>query len=183
VESPIHRQLASGLSCPVGFKNGTSGDIDAAVNAVVAAGRAHHFLSVTNSGAAAVVATRGNRHCHVILRGGPQPNFDERSIEETVAKLTAHGARPRLMIDCSHGNCRGSHLAQLVVARELSGQIERGSPHILGVMLESNLFAGRQNFNVGEQPIGGLSITDACIGFEDTVEVLRELATARSAAW
>lgn len=178
VESQVHRELASGLSCPVGFKNGTSGDVRVAVNAVVAASRAHHFIGVTKAGKAAIVSTSGNADCHVILRGGPRPNYDEASVGEVVALLGAEGVGRRIMIDCSHGNCGGDYGRQLDVARAVMRLRRTSASDICGVMLESNLLPGRQTVSPGEALVPGLSITDPCIGLEDTATVLYELAEA-----
>jgi 3-deoxy-7-phosphoheptulonate synthase len=179
-ESQLHRELASGLSCPVGFKNSTSGDVRAAVNAVVTASRPHHFLGVTNRGTQAIVATPGNRDCHVILRGGARPNYDEVSVAETAALLTAEGASPRLMVDCSHGNCEGDYRRQLPVAEEVARQRSAGSGYICGVMVESNLLAGRQLLVAGTRVDPGMSITDACLGIDDTATLLAILAEAKA---
>jgi 3-deoxy-7-phosphoheptulonate synthase len=175
-ESQVHRELASGLSCPVGFKNGTTGDIRVAVNAVVAASRPHHFLGVTKSGKAAIVSTVGNRDCHVVLRGGATPNYDAASVAAAATLLAAEGACPRVMVDCSHGNCGGDYRRQLLVAQDVARQRRDGDRHICGVMVESNLIAGNQPFIPGCALVPGLSITDPCLGLEDTATLLGDLA-------
>ncbi len=174
-ESQVHRELASGLSMPVGFKNGTDGGIQIAIDAIGSASHPHHFLSVTKQGLAAIVTTAGNRYCHVILRGSSQgPNYDAAAISTTIENLEQVGLNPRLMVDCSHGNSRKDHNAQPMVAQDLAEQISAGQSAIFGVMLESNLLAGRQN-----QPVEyGKSITDACISWEQTIPVLENLAAA-----
>ncbi len=171
-ESQVHRELASGLSCPVGFKNGTSGDIRIAVNAVLAAAQAHHFLGVTKFGTAAIVSTTGNADCHVILRGGVRPNYDRVSVEDAAALLAAEGVRPRLMVDCSHGNCEGDYRRQLDVAAEIARRRREGCDRVFGVMVESNLIGGRQPFVAGTALVPGLSITDPCLGIDDTAALL-----------
>jgi 3-deoxy-7-phosphoheptulonate synthase len=179
-ESQVHRELASGLSCPVGFKNGTTGDVDIAVNAVAAAQCPHHFLAITKSGAAAIVATTGNPDGHVILRGGPRPNFDERAIADVAAALTREGVCSRVMVDCSHGNCGGDYRRQLTVATEIAHQLDAGSPHICGVMVESNLVAGRQAVTASHPLIPGQSITDPCLDLDDTELLLSGFARQRA---
>ncbi|HLG59854.1 MAG TPA: 3-deoxy-7-phosphoheptulonate synthase [Vicinamibacterales bacterium] len=177
-ESQVHRELASGLSCPVGFKNSTTGDVSVAVNAVIAARRAHHFLGVTKSGRAAIVSTTGNTDCHIILRGGPRPNYDGASVKAAVGQLMTEGVCPRVMVDCSHGNSAGDYRRQLLVASEIARRRRDGCEHVCGVMVESNLIAGRQPFVSGGRPVPGLSITDPCLGIEDTGALLKELAAA-----
>jgi 3-deoxy-7-phosphoheptulonate synthase len=175
-ESPVHRELASGLSCPVGFKNGTSGDVTIAINAVVTASRPHHFLGVTKLGRAAIVSTTGNGDCHIILRGGARPNYDEASIAAACALLRSEAVCPRVMVDCSHRNCGGDYRRQLVVAQEVARQLRGGSADICGLMVESNLMPGAQTLARGCQIIPGMSITDPCVGIDDTAALLTELA-------
>ncbi|WP_343162110.1 3-deoxy-7-phosphoheptulonate synthase [Phragmitibacter flavus] len=178
-ESQVHRQLASGLSMPVGFKNGTDGNIQIALDAIAAAQGSHVFLSVTKSGHAAIVKTRGNEACHVILRGGKaSPNYDAASVANAVAQLQARGLPPHLMVDCSHGNSLKDFNRQPLVARDIAQQIASGGRGITGVMIESHLKAGRQEIQPGEKPAYGLSITDACVSWETTEGVLEELAAA-----
>jgi 3-deoxy-7-phosphoheptulonate synthase len=183
-ESQIHRELASGLSCPVGFKNGTTGDVSVAVNAVVAAQRAQHFLGITKSGQAAVVSTSGNPDCIVILRGGMRPNYDESSIQAAAALLRAAEVCPRVMVDCSHGNCRGDYHQQMNVAEDVIRQRRAGSKNICGLMVESNLLGGRQAFVAGDSLVPGLSITDPCLSIEDTARLLSGLvAHGQAVSW
>ena len=178
-ESQVHRELASGLSMPVGFKNGTAGDVQIAVDAVRAASHPHQFLSVTKQGLAAIVVTKGNDPCHVILRGGHRrPNYHAEDVEAAARALQRAGLPPRLMIDCSHGNSGKDHQRQPAVARDIAAQIADGSPHVFGVMLESHLVGGRQDHRPGQPLVYGQSITDACLAWEDTVPVLEELAKA-----
>ncbi|MBL8788488.1 MAG: 3-deoxy-7-phosphoheptulonate synthase [Deltaproteobacteria bacterium] len=179
-ESQVHRELASGLSVPVGFKNGTSGAADIAVEAVLAASHPHTFLSVTKQGIAAIVHTRGNPSCHVILRGGKRtgPNYGAEAVAEVVAQLTPHGLHPRVMVDASHGNSMKDYRRQSAVAADVAAQVAAGSTAIFGVMLESHLVAGRQDQKPGTPLTYGQSITDACLGWEDTVPVLDALAAA-----
>jgi len=178
-ESQVHRELASGLSVPVGFKNGTDGNIDIAIDAVLSAGHPHTFLSVTKQGLAAIVLTRGNDACHVILRGGKRgPNYDDVSVTEVTGRLRKRGLAARVMVDCSHGNSEKDHNKQPLVARAIASQVRGGSDEVFGVMLESHLVAGRQDQRPGEPLTYGQSITDACIAWVDTVPVLDELAAA-----
>jgi 3-deoxy-7-phosphoheptulonate synthase len=178
-ESQVHRELASGLSMPVGFKNGTGGTVQIAVDAVRSASAPHRFLSVTKQGLAAIVATRGNPHCHVILRGGANgPNFGEESVKAAATALEKSGLRPVVMVDCSHANSGKDHRKQPAVAEELSRQIEAGSKSVFGVMLESFLVEGRQEVAPRDKLTFGQSITDACLGWNDTVPVLKRLARA-----
>jgi len=178
-ESQVHRELASGLSVPVGFKNGTDGNIQIAVDAIQAAGHPHHFLSVTKQGLSAIVATRGNPDCHLILRGGSgEPNYDAASVARAVAVLEKSKLPARLMIDCSHGNSRKDPSRQPEVARDIAGQIRAGGRTIAGVMIESHLVGGRQDAVPGRPLTRGQSITDACLAWSDTVPTLRELADA-----
>jgi 3-deoxy-7-phosphoheptulonate synthase len=171
-ESQIHRQLASGLSCPVGFKNGTTGSVDVAVNAVLTARHPHSFLSVTKSGTAAIISTTGNADCHVILRGGRRPNYDAASVESAEALLESRKLPRKILIDCSHANCQKESGGQLAVAEEVRRQIQNGSKSIFGLMVESNLIAGKQNLAPGRPLVFGQSITDACIGLDDTSRLL-----------
>ena len=175
-ESQVHRELASGLSCPVGFKNGTDGDIRIAVDAIKAASAPHHFLSVTKGGHSAIVHTSGNEDCHIILRGGKAPNYDAASVEATCKELAGAGLGAKLMIDCSHANSQKKHERQVDAARDIAAQIADGDERIIGVMLESHINAGRQDLVPGKDLLYGVSITDACIGWDTTVDVLRLLA-------
>ncbi len=175
-ESQVHRELASGLSCPVGFKNGTDGDVRIAVDAIKAASAPHHFLSVTKGGHSAIVHTAGNEDCHIILRGGKAPNFDAASVDATCRELGAAGLGARLMIDCSHANSQKKHDRQIDVARDVAAQIAGGDSRIFGVMIESHINPGRQDLVPGQDLQYGVSITDACIGWEATVDVLNFLA-------
>jgi 3-deoxy-7-phosphoheptulonate synthase len=178
-ESQVHRELTSGLSMPVGFKNGTDGNTQIAIDAIQAASHPHHFLSVTKQGLSAIVATRGNPDCHLILRGASSvPNYDAESVGRAVAALVKAKLPGRLMIDCSHGNSRKDPLNQPTVAHDLAGQLRAGDRAIAGVMLESHLVAGRQDPAAGGALTYGQSITDACLGWTETVPVLRELAEA-----
>ena len=172
-ESQVHRELASGLSCPVGFKNGTDGSVDIAVDAINAALNEHHFLSVTKQGVAAIVETKGNKFCHVILRGSNKgPNYRESSVKETAEALKKAGLRQHIMIDCSHGNSNKNHKNQPIVIKDLIQQIERGNEQIFGLMIESHLIEGAQQTDVLENLKFGQSITDACIGWEETKDLL-----------
>ena len=178
-ESQVHRELASGLSMPVGFKNGTDGNVQIAVDAIRAASHPHQFLSVTKQGLAAIVVTRGNDACHVILRGGVRrPNYQAEDVEAAARALKRAGLAPRIMIDCSHGNSGKDHTRQPAVARAIGAQVADGSPHVFGVMLESHLVGGRQDAEPGQPLVYGQSITDACLAWEDTVPVLEALAKA-----
>ena len=177
-ESQVHRELASGLSCPVGFKNGTDGNVRIAVDALKAARTPHHFLSVTKTGHSAIVSTNGNEDCHIILRGGKHPNYDASSVDAAAKELAAAGLEQRLMIDCSHANSQKMYQRQVDVARELARQIAAGEDRIIGIMVESHLNAGRQDLVPGKPLAYGQSITDACIGWEDSVPLLRALAEA-----
>ena len=183
-ESQVHRELASGLSCPVGFKNGTDGNARIAIDAIAAARVPHHFLSVTKSGRSAIVSTAGNDDCHVILRGGTQPNFDAASIAAVSNRIAAAGLEPRLMVDASHGNSSKAYARQIDVCADLAHQIASGEERIVGVMLESFLVAGRQDVRPGEKLTYGQSVTDACLGWaetETTVAVLADAVGARRA--
>jgi 3-deoxy-7-phosphoheptulonate synthase len=176
-ESQVHRELASGLSMPVGFKNGTKGTVQIAVDAVGSASHPHHFLSVTKQGLAAIVATSGNPDCHVILRGGAgKPNFDEASVADAAGLLDKARQPSRLMVDCSHANSNKDPSRQPEVAAAVAAQIAAGSEHIFGVMIESFLVAGRQDQKPGLPLVYGQSITDGCIGWDETVATLRVLA-------
>ena len=177
-ESQSHRQLASGLSSPVGFKNGTEGSIKVAADAILAARSPHAFMGMTKMGVAAIFETRGNDDCHVILRGGKTPNFDAANVEAACAVLRAAGLREQVMIDVSHGNSSKDHLRQIAVAHDVAGQIANGDGRIMGVMIESHLEAGRQDLVPGVPLKHGVSITDACIGFAQTEPVLMALAEA-----
>jgi 3-deoxy-7-phosphoheptulonate synthase len=178
-ESQGHRELVSGLSCPVGFKNGTSGDVQIAVEAVRSAAHPHTFLGHTKQGQSAIFVTRGNPDCHVILRGGrTTTNYDRASVVRACALLENAGLSPLAMIDCSHANSGKDHTKQPQICRDVIGQIATGGRCIMGVMLESNLVAGAQKLSDGKPLVYGQSITDACIGWEETLGLLRELATA-----
>ncbi len=176
-ESQIHRELASGLSMPVGFKNGTDGKIQIALDAILASAHPHHFLSVTKQGVAAIFATRGNPDCHLILRGGNTgPNYAAEDVERAVDALGRLGLAPRLMVDCSHGNSAKDFRRQPDVAQSVAAQLVGGSRHVFGIMLESFLIDGRQDLEAGKHPVYGQSITDACLGWERSVPVFTELA-------
>jgi 3-deoxy-7-phosphoheptulonate synthase len=178
-ESQVHRELASGLSMPVGFKNATDGNLQVAIDAVRSSMHPHHFLSVTKQGLAAIVATMGNRDCHVILRGGARgPNYAAAEVESATASLTGVGLVPRLMIDCSHANSGKDHVRQAEVAREVARQVREGSTGIFGVMMESFLVDGRQDHEGRGELVYGQSITDACMAWERTEPLLKELAEA-----
>jgi 3-deoxy-7-phosphoheptulonate synthase len=181
-ESQVHRELVSGVSAPIGFKNGTDGSVRIATDAIQAAARPHHFLGVHKSGRVAMVRTRGNPDCHIILRGGSAPNYDEGSVTDACEALGRAGLRPALMIDCSHANCGKQHERQLDVAREIARQVAEGSRRVFGAMIESHLNAGAQKFAPGRDDPAmlayGVSITDPCLGWEGTVEALDLLADA-----
>ncbi len=177
-ESQVHRELASGLSCPVGFKNGTDGNVRIAVDAIKAAQSPHHFLSVTKAGHSAIVSTLGNEDCHVILRGGKSTNYDADSVDAACKELAASGVTGKVMIDFSHANSRKQHRLQIDVARDVGAQMATGEDRIIGVMVESHLKEGRQDLMPGKELEYGKSITDACIGWEDTLTVLDILADA-----
>jgi 3-deoxy-7-phosphoheptulonate synthase len=177
-ESQVHREVASGLSCPVGFKNGTDGTTQVAVDAIRAAAVPHHFLSLRKEGNSAIFTTRGNPDCHIILRGGRQPNYDAASINHVAAELEAAGLPVRIMVDFSHANSLKQHARQKDVARDVAAQIAAGDQRIFGVMIESHLVAGRQDVVPGKPLTYGQSITDACIGWEDTEDLFDELAEA-----
>ncbi|MBA6412632.1 3-deoxy-7-phosphoheptulonate synthase [Parahaliea sp. F7430] len=177
-ESQTHRELASGLSCPVGFKNATDGDVQVAIDAIKSASQPHNFLSVTKQGRSAIFQTAGNDDCHVILRGGKHPNYDMFSVDDASAMLAKSGLPARIMIDASHANSRKIPARQIDVLQNIATQVARGSQSIFGVMIESNLIEGRQDVVPGQPLIYGQSITDPCIKWEDTEQVLQELATA-----
>jgi 3-deoxy-7-phosphoheptulonate synthase len=181
-ESQVHRELSSGLSAPIGFKNGTDGNIKIATDAIQAAARPHHFLSVHKNGQVAIVETKGNRDCHVILRGGKEPNYDRGHVAAACRELEAARLPGALMVDCSHANSSKQHERQLDVARDIAGQIASGSRQIFGVMVESHLNAGAQKFSPGKDDPAqlqyGQSITDACLGWEHSVEALEVLSGA-----
>ncbi|MEK8034386.1 3-deoxy-7-phosphoheptulonate synthase [Ideonella sp. DXS29W] len=179
-ESQSHRQLASGLSCPVGFKNGTDGGVKVAADAVVAASASHAFMGMTKMGQAAIFETRGNQDCHVILRGGKQPNYSAADVESACAVLRASGQREQVMVDFSHANSSKQHRRQIEVGADVAAQIAGGERRITGVMIESHLQDGRQDLVPGQALKPGVSITDACLGWQDTEPVLRELAAAVS---
>jgi len=181
-ESQVHRELASGLSMPVGFKNGTSGDVQIAIDAVQAARHEHQFLSVTKQGISAIVATTGNDCCHVILRGSTAGgNYDQETVDGLAGRLRKSGLHSRVMVDCSHGNSQKDFRRQPQVAAEVARQVREGSDHLFGVMLESHLHEGRQDLVDGQPLVYGQSITDACINWDTTVAVLDELAAAAAA--
>ena len=173
-ESQVHRELSSGLSCPVGFKNGTDGNLKIAIDAIGAANHPHYFLSVTKTGHSAIVHTSGNPDCHVILRGGKEPNYDSSHVKAAAQQLTQAGVTPKLMVDFSHANSRKDYKRQMEVAEDVAQQIRNGEQNIMGVMVESHLVEGRQ-----DQPVTyGQSITDACIGWDSTEQLLALLAEA-----
>jgi 3-deoxy-7-phosphoheptulonate synthase len=177
-ESQVHRELASGLSCPVGFKNGTDGNVRIAIDAIKAAQQPHHFLSVTKGGHSAIVSTNGNEDCHVILRGGRTPNHDAVSVDAACQEMAKAGLAQRVMIDLSHANASKKAENQIPVGRDVAGQVARGDGRIVGVMVESHLVGGRQDLVAGRTLTYGQSITDACLGWEDSVGVLETLAAA-----
>lgn len=177
-ESQVHRELASGLSCPVGFKNGTDGNLKIAIDAIGAASHSHHFLSVTKSGHSAIVATKGNPDCHVILRGGKAPNYDTQSVKDAVEQLTKNKVTPKIMVDCSHANSNKDYKRQMQVATNIANQIQSNQNNIFGVMIESNLVEGKQEQATAKELTYGQSITDACIGWDDTETVLKILSDA-----
>lgn len=177
-ESQVHRELASGLSCPVGFKNATDGTTQVAIDAVRAASVPHHFLSLRKEGNSAIFTTRGNQDCHIILRGGKTPNYDAKNIDQVAKQLEAANLPLRVMVDFSHANSRKKYEQQLTVGRDVANQIAGGDRRIFGVMFESHLIAGGQEVTPEKKLIYGQSITDACIGWEDTETLIRELAEA-----
>ncbi len=175
-ESQVHRELASGLSCPVGFKNATDGTVQVAVDAIASAQRPHHFLSVTKAGRSAIFSTTGNEDCHLILRGGKQPNYDAESVAAAAKSLEEAGLPPRIMVDFSHGNCFKQHELQMQVAENVGEQLAAGDERIIGAMVESHLKPGRQDLKPGAPLEFGKSITDPCLGWEDSVKLLEGLA-------
>jgi 3-deoxy-7-phosphoheptulonate synthase len=177
-ESQVHRELASGISCPVGFKNGTDGNIKIASDAIRSASASHHFLSVTKYGHSAIIETAGNPDCHIILRGGKEPNYSAAHVKAIKDELTTNGLPAKVMIDFSHANSSKQFQRQKVVSTDVAEQMANGEDAIFGVMIESHLVEGRQDLVDGVAPTYGQSITDACIGWEDTEQVLRELADA-----
>jgi 3-deoxy-7-phosphoheptulonate synthase len=177
-ESQVHRELASGLSCPVGFKNGTDGNMRIAVDAIRSANSPHHFLSVTKSGHTAIVSTTGNEDCHVILRGGKEPNYDAASVDAASNEIAKSGLAARLMVDFSHGNSRKQYKLQMEVCDSVAAQLAAGEDRIVGVMVESHLVEGRQDILPDKPLTYGQSVTDACINWDDSVKVLDQLAAA-----
>ena len=181
-ESQVHRELASGISAPIGFKNGTDGNIRIATDAIQSASRGHHFLSVHKNGQVAIVNTAGNQDCHVILRGGKTPNYDAANVAAACEDLEKAGLPPTLMVDCSHANSSKQHERQKDVARDIAGQISGGSRSVFGVMIEGHLVGGAQKFTPGKDEVAALtygqSITDACLGWDDSLQALDALSTA-----
>jgi 3-deoxy-7-phosphoheptulonate synthase len=175
-ESQVHRELASGLSAPVGFKNGTDGNVRIAVDALLAARQKHHFLSVHKSGQVAIVETRGNEDCHIILRGGKTPNYEAASVAAACEDLAKAKLPELLMIDCSHANAAKQYQRQADVAADIAAQLSRGEKRIVGAMVESNLVEGRQELTPGKPLKFGQSVTDACLGWDDSIKVLETLA-------
>ncbi len=175
-ESQVHRELASGLSCPVGFKNGTDGNVRIAVDAMKAASQPHHFLSVTKAGHSAIVSTLGNEDCHVILRGGKAPNFDAASVQAACDEMAKAGLAQRVMIDASHANSNKKPENQPAVCVDVGSQIAQGETRVMGLMIESHLVAGRQDLIAGQPLVYGQSVTDGCIDWESSVKVLEALA-------
>jgi len=181
-ESQVHRQLVSGVSCPVGFKNATSGDIQVAIDAILSASNSHTFLGHTKYGQSAIFVTTGNRETHIILRGGRKMvNYNAESVAQTAAAMENAGLQPRIMIDCSHANSNKDHLRQPLVCSDVASQVAGGNRNIIGVMIESNLVAGAQKLVPGKPLIHGQSITDACIDWNQTYPLLKELAAAARA--
>ncbi|MBC3863291.1 3-deoxy-7-phosphoheptulonate synthase AroG [Undibacterium jejuense] len=177
-ESQVHRELASGLSCPVGFKNGTDGNVKIAVDAIKASSQPHHFLSVTKGGHSAIVSTNGNEDCHIILRGGKTPNYDAASVDAACKDIANAGLASRLMIDASHANSSKNPANQIPVCADIGNQIAAGDTRIVGVMIESHLVAGRQDLVPGKELVYGQSVTDGCIDWDSSVAVLEGLANA-----
>ncbi len=177
-ESQVHRELASGLSCPVGFKNGTDGNVKIAIDAIKAASQPHHFLSVTKGGYSAIVSTSGNEDCHIILRGGKTPNYDAVSVEAACKEIANSGLAARLMIDTSHANSSKKPENQVGVCAEIGSQVAGGDTRIVGVMVESHLVGGRQDLVPGKELVYGQSITDGCLCWEDSLGLLEDLAAA-----
>ena len=180
-ESQIHRELASGLSCPVGFKNGTDGNVRIAADAVESASHPHHFMAVTKRGRSAIASTSGNEDCHIILRGGSRPNYDQAGVASASAELARAGVAPRIMIDASHANSSKKPENQPLVVADIAEQVSDGDQRIMGVMIESNLVAGRQDVLPGTPLTYGQSITDGCIDWQTTVPALNLLAHAVTA--
>ena len=184
-ESQVHRELASGLSAPIGFKNGTDGNIKIATDAIQAAAGGHHFLSVHKNGQVAIVQTKGNKDCHIILRGGKAPNYDAASVDAACQELEKAKLPARLMVDCSHANSSKQHERQIDVTQDIAKQIRSGSQHVFGVMIESHLQGGAQKFTPGKDDVGqlefGKSITDACLGWDDSATCLKLLSEAVAA--
>jgi 3-deoxy-7-phosphoheptulonate synthase len=177
-ESQVHRELASGLSAPIGFKNGTDGNVKIAIDAIQAARQRHHFLSVHKNGQVAIVETRGNEDCHIILRGGRHPNYDAASVESASKSLATAKLPQRLMIDCSHANSQKDYRRQADVAHDIAGQIAAGERRIVGVMIESHLKSGRQELEPGRDLVYGQSLTDPCLGWDESVPLLEALSRA-----
>ncbi len=178
-ESQVHRELASGLSCPIGFKNATDGGLQIAVDAILSSSHPHHFLGTTKEGHSAILSTKGNPDCHIILRGGSnQPNYDTTSIDNAAQLLEKAGLSDRLIVDCSHANSYKDHERQVDVGKEVAAQIANGEDRIFGIMLESNLVAGRQNLVDGKAETYGQSVTDACMGWDDTDTVITNFSEA-----
>ncbi len=177
-ESQVHRELASGLSCPVGFKNSTDGGFKIAIDAVKAASSPHVFMSLNKEGHSAIFSTKGNHDCHIILRGGRQPNYDAKSVQHAAEQLEKYGVKPVMMVDCSHANSMKDYRRQVDVCNNVASQIAGGENRIMGVMLESHLVEGRQDVIPGQPLTYGQSVTDACISWEATEGCLRELASA-----
>ena len=177
-ESQLHRELASGLSCPVGFKNGTDGNLKIAIDAVGAAAHPHHFLTVTKAGYLGIFETSGNEDGHVILRGGQSPNYDSESINAAAQMLESAGRSPILMVDFSHANSGKQHRGQITVGADVSSQLAQGENRVVGVMIESHIVEGRQDVVASGNLVYGQSITDACLGWDDTVQVIEQLAAA-----
>lgn len=177
-ESQTHRELASGLSCPVGFKNGTDGNIKIAIDAVKAASQPHHFLGVTKQGHSAIVSTTGNEDCHIILRGGKEPNYSAQNVNSACAEIGKAGLAQQLMIDASHANSGKNPDNQIAICADIAEQISRGDSRIIGLMIESHLVGGRQDLKQGAPLTYGQSITDGCLGWDESVRVLENLAAA-----
>jgi len=177
-ESQSHRELASGLSCPVGFKNGTDGGIQIAIDAIKAASKSHNFLSVTKEGKSAIFSTTGNKDCHIILRGGKNTNYQAKEVSEVSTILKNNSLEDNIMIDASHANSQKDHRKQRIVIKDIAEQISQGNKSICGIMLESNLVEGRQDVRDKKDLIYGKSITDACIGWDETEELIEILNTS-----
>ena len=177
-ESQIHRELASGLSCPVGFKNGTKGSIQIAIDGIGAANNPHHFLSVTKFGHSAIVSTKGNKDCHVILRGGSEPNYSAEHVNAAASKLATAGVCDKVMVDFSHANSAKKYKRQLDVSTDVAAQVANGCQKLFGVMVESHLVEGNQKVVEGQELTYGQSITDACLGWDDTEAVMAQLSGA-----